>query len=135
VRNGPFGEWDGRARDGLTGRWRPVNVAAEGSSRGSVVAALSSRRTLRDWTLSALTDHGADGKVAALAWHGGRRNADSGMVDGSENWDKLRRSVSLLYSVWPAKEQAEDQTGWCLGSRGGSRYGKGSMTSAGTAAG
>lgn len=72
-----------------------------------------------------------------LRWRGTAADAmrDSGMVDGSENWDKLRRSVSLLYSVWPAKEQAEDQMGWCLGSRGGSRYGKGSMTSAGTAAG
>lgn len=90
-----------------------------------MVATLSSRRTPRDWTLSALTDHGADGKVAAMAWHGGRQNAGFEIFDGSEDWEKLHRSVSLLYSVWPAKEQAEDQAGWCLGNRGGSRYRKG----------
>lgn len=35
---------------------------------------------LRDWTLQALTDHGADGMAAALARQGDRRNARFGYV-------------------------------------------------------
>lgn len=74
-------------------------------------------RTLRDWTLSALTDHGADGKAAALAADAMR---NSGMLHDSEELSrgKLHRSVILIHSGWLVKEQAEDQTGWCLGNRG-----------------